>query len=76
MLTLFLGWTFTTSFGAIIVSGIATSSGAAATYVRDRPREPARWHVPRDRHDHWRDPPAPYLAGILSAGLLYLIFAC
>jgi uncharacterized membrane protein YfcA len=38
------------AIGASIVSVIATSSGAAAAYVRDRMTDIAGRHVPRARH--------------------------
>ena len=74
MLTLFLGMDIHYAVGSSIVSVIATSSGAAATYVRD--------HLANLRVGMFLEIgttlgaiSGAYLAGILSGRLLYLSFA-
>jgi uncharacterized membrane protein YfcA len=74
MLTIFLGLDIHYAVGASIVSVIATSSGAAATYVRD--------HLANLRVGMFLEIgttlgaiSGAYLAGILSGPVLYLIFA-
>src|SRR5256885_6042749 len=74
ILTLFLGVDIHYAIGASIVSVIATSSGAAATYVRE--------HLTNLRVGMFLEIgttlgaiSGAYLAGILPVQLLYLIFA-
>jgi uncharacterized protein len=74
MLTIGLGLDIRYAVGASIVSVIATSSGAAATYVRE--------HLANLRVGMFLEigttlgaVSGAYLAGILSGQLLYLIFA-
>ncbi len=74
MLTLFLGVDIRYAVGASIVSVIATSSGAAATYVRERIAN-LRVGMFLEIGTTLGAITGAYVAGILEGRLLYLIFA-